>query len=141
MKYTFKFNNNSNNFRNNNDWSKILDNIILTDVMKKNPYLKTKEEKFIDAVLKDIAPKNDDRIIIDNTRSNNDFLKAVQFLKDYTPTKNYYELADGTPVVFFEDEIQIGYDLIPRNEFIDFTSLFTPAKKKTIIDIYIKIRH
>lgn len=144
-KYTFNIKNNTgNNFRTNTNWSKVLDNYILADVIAKNPYLKTNEERFIDSAFAAIKPFDDDHIIIKNgtkTTFDNEFINAVKFLKSYTPKDKYYELSDGTPIVFFEDEIQIGFDLIPRDEFTDFISTFTPAKKKTIIDIYIKIRH
>lgn len=149
MKYTFNLNNNNKNtFRNNNNWSKILDDIILSDVIKKNPYLKTKEESFIDSAIAAIKPATslfDDHIIINNgtkKESSPEFMDAVKFLSTYNNNKHpYYTLSDGTPIVFFEDEIQIGFDLIPRDEFEGFFYKLPERKKKTIIDIYIKIRH
>ena len=107
------------------DYSKILDNIIYADVIKKNPYLFTKNTR------KDIDI---------------DFIKASNFLATYREPKmtgNYiigktYYLSDNTPIIFYDDEIQIGFDVFKYSDFgsIDFINAISPKTKKTIIDIY-----
>ena len=147
MTTTFTFskkNNNTNNsFRFNNsssNYSKIIDNGILADLIKKNSYLfKTTQKKNEDA---DFFLAN-----LGKTYSD-DILKAANFLANY---KKYYKkytlpytlgkmytLTDGTPIVFYDDEIQIGFDIYKYADFSDtfFLSNLTPKKKQIIIDIY-----
>lgn len=78
-----------------------------------------------------------------------DFASACKFLDTYKKdlfafdTKDEYdfELADGTPVRIFDDEIQIGYDLYDLPFGKSFFDLNIPEKKKkTIIDIAIKLK-
>ena len=139
--YTFgKKNNNSYNpFHTSSkpNYSKILDDIIIADVIKKNSYLfnKTNDTAAIDATL--LGASYD-----------SDFDKAVKFLANYKkPKKNYilpfklnkmYTLSDGTPIIFYDDEIQIGFDTYSYADFSDlsFINALTPKKKKIIIDIY-----
>ena len=150
--YTIKINKNNNtsfNFRNTNNPSKDLDNLILSNLIKMNPYLaKEKDDDLINAML---AETNiiGDRILIPN-RDNSyllkdnfdtEFIKAAKFLSTYTPNKKSYILFDNTPIAFFEDEIQIGYDLIPLYKLgtEKYYKFFTPKFKNTIINIYISI--
>lgn len=82
-----------------------------------------------------------------------DFIEANNILFNYFKFKTFleksiyddydFELEDGTPVKIFDDEIQIGYDLIPIKYFANpETYLFglEPKKKKMIIDIAIKLK-
>jgi len=99
------------------------------------PYLKPKtEKKTIDVFF--TKPKD----LSDNLN----FYKACEFLSKYNSGKDEYdyELADGTPVRIFDDEIQIGYDVIPFDYILTpskYAQFFTPKKKKLIIDIAIKM--
>lgn len=112
------------------DYSKILDNIIYADVINKNPYLFTTTTK---------TTRNEDTTMCD-------FLKAAKFLASYKKpetTHNYilgktYYLSDNTPIIFYNDEIQIGFDVFKYSDFgsIDFIDTIAPKTKKTIIDIY-----
>ena len=111
------------------NYSKILDDIIYDNVIKKNSYLFTGMKK--------------SRYIEDVT---SDFLKAAEFLANYKEPKNKlhfiigrtYYLPDNTPIIFYDDEIQIGFDVFKYSDFgsIDFINAITPSAKKTIIDIY-----
>lgn len=111
------------------NYSKILDDIIYDNVVKKNSYLFT--------------GMNKSRYIGDVTY---DFLKAAEFLANYKEPKNKlhfiigrtYYLPDNTPIIFYDDEIQIGFDVFKYSDFgsVDFINAITPSAKKTIIDIY-----
>lgn len=143
MTKTYKFytgnkkNNNINNGSTN--YSSILDNIIASDVIKKNSYLFDTYNDYLDDLLTSKPLKDD----------NYEFIKAAKFLANYK--KNYYKLpkkyiygkmytlSDGTPVVFYDDEIQIGFDTYKYTDFGDTILLNTlPSKtKKIIINIYL----
>lgn len=135
MTKTYKFksaNNNSFPFYKSNDYSKTIDDIILSDIIKKNSYLidyDYKPSTTYYATLKD----------------SDEFTKAANFLANYKKNKTkkfiygkLYKLNDGTPIVFYEDEIQIGFDFYKYSDFNDsfFIDSLTPSKKKTIITIY-----
>lgn len=149
---TFYFDNNGTNFNTNNsfhkstDYSAILDNIIATNIKETNPYLKdytdTKSKSFIDNIIAASKP-----CYIDCSKKTDDFIKAANFLKNYSLKKykkmpftlgKTYKLIDGTPIIFYKDEIQIGLDLYSYSEFGDtlFLKKMTPKTKKLIIDIY-----
>ena len=112
------------------NYSKIIDDIICADVIKKNQYLFTKPT-VCNSYAEDIT---------------SDFLKAANFLANYKEPKNKlhfiigrtYYLSDNTPIIFYDDEIQIGFDVFKYSDFgsIDFINAITPSAKKTIIDIY-----
>jgi hypothetical protein len=116
-----------------------------------NPYL-GKKDNTLDAMLKEAGINNteDDHIIINNYDNryllkdyfdNDEFTKAAKFLSTYTPTKKSYIINKTLPITFFEDEIQIGYDLIPLHKLAspEYYTTFTPDIKKAIINIYISI--
>lgn len=144
MTKTYKFytgNNKNNNIINNGstNYSSILDDIIVSDVIKKNSYLFNSYNDYLDDLLTS-KPLKDDNL---------EFIKAAKFLANYK--KNYYKLpkkyiygkmytlSDGTPVVFYDDEIQIGFDTYKYTDFGDTILLNTlPSKtKKIIINIYL----
>lgn len=110
------------------DYSKILDNIIYNDVIKKSPYLFTKNT--CTSLTGDLG----------------DFFKAASFLANYKEPKkkcnfiigHTYYLPDNTPIIFYDDEIQIGFDVFKYSDFasFDFINEIDPKTKKTIIDIY-----
>lgn len=148
--YTFTTSKKSNNIPSSTNYSEILDNIIFTDVIKKNDYLFTYNEpiktqytdSFVDAIVDDIFDKN----IITFNLKDNDFIKASSFLanlnKHYSPFEfgKIYKLTDGTPIIFYDNEIQIGCDCFSYSDFADinFLNAIKPKTKKTIIDIYAK---
>ena len=131
--YNFKSaNNNTFSFCKNNDYSKTIDDIILSDIIKKNSYLIDYDYKPSTTY---IAPLKDD----------DEFIKAANFLANYKKNDykkfiygKLYKLNDGTPIVFYEDEIQIGFDFYKYSDFknASFISNLTSKKKKTIITIY-----
>ena len=142
---TYNFNTSELNKKSNDmffiptDYSKIIDDIIISDVVNKNSYLfKT--------------PKATTCIIDSGQLKNNtsEFIKAAKFLANYKePKKNKlkfiigktYYLIDGTPIIFYDDEIQIGFDLYKYKDFDSdiFIQDLDASKKKTIIDIYTNI--
>ena len=68
-----------------------------------------------------------------------DFKHAVDhILSLYNDRADFY-LPDGTPVRIFEDEIQVGYELIPFYKIKKDYSNISDTVKKAIIDIYITI--
>lgn len=147
--FTFGKTNNKNNstfhFNNSTNYSKILDDIILADIAKKNDYLfknKTTKEEDATIFLNNIGAIKKTYIIDD------DFSKAAKFLTNYKKyNKTYhlpyimgkmYTLSDGTPIVFYDDEIQIGFDTYSYSDFsnLDFLGSLNKNTKKTIINIY-----
>ena len=133
--YTFgkKNNNNSIPFSTSSkpNYSKIIDDIILTDIIKKNSYLFGNTMLDADDILLTAKPTKESKL--DN---------AIKFLSNYKKYKTSfkcpfalnktYTLTDGTPVVFYDDEIQIGFDIYKYSDFTDtfFLSNLTPKKKQ-----------
>lgn len=147
--YTFTSkNNNSNYFLNTSytkpNYSKIIDDGILADIIKKNSYMfGTTGNKYYTTAI-DTTP------IITGTalKGDDDFITAATFLANYKKAKKIklpyilgkmYTLSDGTPIVFYDDEIQIGFDTYKYSDFTDLSFLnnLTNATKKIIIKIYI----
>lgn len=121
---------------NKTDYSKTLDNIIYDNMMKVNPYLKSKEEIDTSVLIFNTA---------NNLNENIEFKKAANFLANYNKMKKFpyiigklYKLIDGTLVMFYEDEVQIGHDVYTYEEFnnISFLNTISEPKKKIIIDIF-----
>lgn len=146
-KYTFKLNNNNTpsfntTFRTKStDYSKILDDLILDDIIDKNPWLgkKSHEELFIDNLIEE-SNKYTTTFILDN-----DFYKAAKFLENYNSStfKPYkknktYELSDGSIITITDDYIHINDEMIFFNLLSDktFIKTLTPKMKKTICTIY-----
>ena len=152
--YTF-----NNDTKNNNtfcgkstNYSKILDDIIATDIIEKNsylkPYLGTTSNDFIDCMMKESAKKNCG-ICINGFALKDDSSKlidAANFLANYKKKKDIaskfifgktYKLMDGTPIIFYDDEIQIGFDLYSYDDFKDITflKLLPKTTKSAIISI------
>lgn len=150
--YTFKIKNNNNIYNKSSEtnWSKTLDNLILSNIKNSSPNMKAildnaKEKRFIDSMIKE---SNDTLRILDcnnccNTRC--PLYKAANYINTYKKQSNFpyifgkiYKLSDGTPIIFYDDEIQIGFDTYSYDLFNDFSfidSLSTDLKK-TIIRIY-----
>ena len=147
--FTFKTNkaNNGTIFSSNNklnyepNYSKIIDDIILADIKKKNDYLfetPTSKLYYSPIILNDSTLK-------DNKPS---LANAIKFLANYKSYKKSYKLpyilgkmytlSDGTPIVFYDDEIQIGFDTFKYSDFnnLSFLNGLTDNTKKIIINIY-----
>ena len=157
-KYTFSLNNNTNNnFRTTTNYSKILDDLIHDDIMSKNYYLnngniwsstnsstKTTGDKYLDKM---IGLGDNIKIKTIGLKDAKAFAEASNFLANYgkKTTKipyeygKVYELSDGTPIIFFDDSIQIGFDLYYFDDFKNtyFLNTITPNLKKTILSIYV----
>lgn len=145
--YDIKFtDNNIKNTNNGNIYSKILDDIILSTVKKNNSYLfntKKKDDDLIDAMFNEL----------DHTyiyKRDSLFAEACKILANYGKKKSImkgiklgkiYRLENGLPIIFYNDEIQIGTDIYSYSDFNDynFISSLSPEIKKTIININIKL--
>lgn len=145
--YDIKFiDNNVKNTNNGNIYSQILDDIILSSVKKNNSYLfntKKKDDDLIDAMFDEL----------DHTyiyKRNSLFAEACKILANYGKKKSImkgiklgkiYRLENGLPIIFYNDEIQIGTDIYSYSDFddYDFISSLSPEVKKTIININIKL--
>lgn len=149
MTKTYNFytkNNNSNNFfRKSTDYSTILDDIITDSLIKKNNYLfTTTKDDYLDSLL------DDSPIILSGStlKASDEFTKAATFLANYKKNKKTYKLPyilgkmytllNGTPIIFYDDEIQIGFDTYKYSNFNDLSFLngLTANTKKIIINIY-----
>lgn len=140
--FTFKTDNNTFSFPESTNYSKILDDFIANNIKENNKYL-------TDAIIKHDLGINTDNIVTGSSllKSNNKFAKAANFLANYAkfnkrsiPFKfgKVYKLANGTPIIFYDDEIQIGFDLYSYADFANFNfiNLLSEDTKKTIIEIY-----
>lgn len=145
--YDIKFtDNNIKNTNNGNIYSQILDDIIISTVKKNNSYLfntKKKEDDLIDAMFNEL----------DHTyiyKRDSLFAEACKILANYGKKKSIlkgiklgkiYRLENGLPIIFYNDEIQIGTDIYSYSDFNDynFISSLSPEIKKTIININIKL--
>lgn len=132
--FTFPFFNKKYTYEPN--YSKIIDDIILSDVIDKNSYLFTSGTTYIPITSSPL--KGDDK-----------FIKAANFLANYKKNKKIYKtipyelgkmytLSDGTPIVFYDDEIQIGFDTFKYSDFsnLSFLKGITDNTKDIIINIY-----
>lgn len=145
--YDIKFtDNNIKNTNNGNIYSQILDDIILSTVKKNNSYLfntKKEDDDLIDAMFNEL----------DHTytyKRDSLFANACKILANYGKKKSImkgiklgkiYRLENGLPIIFYNDEIQIGTDIYSYSNFSDynFISSLSPEIKKTIISINIKL--
>lgn len=156
---TIKTNNTASN--NSANFSKILDDIILSDIIKKNSYLgikKTPDTSNGFTYINKNADYSDILGIIDAGNKcdssllkakANAFAKAANILANYNKPKinklpyilgkTYY--FGNTAVIFYDDEIQIGFDTYSYKDFdnILFLNALPKPTKKIIIDITIKI--
>lgn len=146
--YTFSKDNNSKNnifsfqkSSNKPNYSKIIDNIILGDVINKNSFL-------FKHATPSIKKNEDANIFLANLGYTPSYYDAVNFLANYKSyNKKYtlpyklnkmYTLSDGTPIIFYDDEIQIGFDSYKYSDFADisFINGITSNTKKIIINIF-----
>ena len=144
-KFTTKKNNNTtfipfNTISYEPNYSEIIDNIILGDIKKKNDYL-------FGSTSTTYIPLSSSYLKADDK-----FIKAANFLANYKKNKKIYKtipyelgkmytLSDGTPIVFYDDEIQIGFDTFKYSDFSDLSFLngISDNTKKAIINISINI--
>ena len=150
--FSFKTNNSGNKFFLNNTTtaSEALDNIITSSIIKKNNYLfNHTDDSEID--LFDYPKKNKKTYIpihFSSILKDDEFINAAKFLANYKIYKKsikipyiigkMYELIDGTPIIFYDDEIQIGFDTYSYADFnnIAFLNTLSTNTKKVIINIY-----
>lgn len=143
--YTFNTSNNNTNkfftfsFLKKNkptDYSKILDDIILDNLIETNSYLKDYKTKEEDA-----------KIFTASTASlkDDEFNEAAIFLANYGKMNHFpfeigkiYKLSNGSSIIFYDDEVQIDRDIYSYSKFndINFLNTLSAPKKKLIIDIY-----
>ena len=122
------------------NYSEIIDDIIASDIKKKNSYL------FSDDILGGTTyiPLSSSYL-----KDDDEFIKAAKFLANYKKNKftyknipfilnKKYKLSNGTPIIFYDDEIQIGFDVYKYSDFSDLSFLngITDNTKKIIINIY-----
>ena len=149
MKKTFKYSGNNYNsgisfFHSNSDstnYSSIIDDIILADIIDKNKYLFNKPTKKYTTTIDD-----GDIISIGCPK----LYTAGKFITNYKKYINTYKLpfklnemytlTDGTPIIFYDDEVQIGFDTYKYSNFSDLSFLnnLSTKKKNIIINIYTK---
>lgn len=146
--------NNPSNFIKSNA-SAYIDSLVLSNLKRTAPYLfgkstaddkledgktytftkKAKKSKTIDITISGLKPKKATNYDLDS------FTNAVLYLlgKDGGDTYDF-KLDDGTPVKLFDDELQIGYELLPLTEgTLYLYNTLSESRKKNIIDIYINI--
>lgn len=121
------------------DYSKIIDDVITADIIAKNSYLFSKTNDYLDDLLINAKPTKDTKLEdAINLLANYNKLKSKKSY--FLPFKlnTLYTLSDGTPIIFFDDEIQIGCDFYKYTNFSNasFINTLTPKKKKVIIDIF-----
>lgn len=157
--FTIK-NNNTNNTNNgsNTNYSSMLDSIILSNIKKTTPYIIDSEYKkttpiytfkkydAIDPFIAAMLSEHGDYTPSSLSLKDIDFIKAAKYLANYKTSNKIkfgktYHLADGTPIIFFKDEVQIGFDAYDYDDLlnIDFLNGLTTKKKDMIINIVINI--
>lgn len=145
-KYTFKIKNNPSTFftpsNKSTNYSKILDDLILDDLIKKNEWLNTKTYIIPG---NDYTTKKTSTIKIKFDDSEDLYGKVCKFFADKDSLKNtfikdkIYYLADGTPFYITDDYITIGFNTYYFYEF-DTPKFFYSLNddiKKTICTIYV----
>ncbi len=147
---TFKINNTSNDnytFPTTN-YSTILDNIIAANIKATNKYLNcgTIDDDFISTMMADSKKKHMFDLTGSYLNDDDKFIKAANFIANYKKTTKKlpfilgktYKLINGTPIIFYDDEIQIGLDLYSYSDFgnIKFLNTLNEPTKKIIINIF-----
>ncbi len=137
-------------FTDNNDYSKILDNIILDTVINNNDYLFNTKKKEEDTLISKMMDKICTFNFGKSKKDEMSFAEACAILANIGKKKNYYGLRlnhtyyleDGTPIIFFDDEIKIGKDYYDYCDFASpiFIKGFKPEMKKKITKITIDIK-
>lgn len=155
--YTFNVNKNTktiNSSNNNFNTSAYIDNVVLSNLKRAIPYAfkgtidedyrpsmyVTEPKKVVDI---DITIKKSPTTYTSlDFNKYTDFIKAIEFLSsldNYDDSADFY-LEDGTPVRIFEDEIQVGFTLIPLRKISkNAYDKLSKKNKKAIIDLVINI--
>lgn len=154
MKYIYSIND---IFKSEKTGTEKLNDLINKSFAKKNPWFGKKEPKndideLIDSLLNASKPKkttitDTTFILFEEPKHNNiDIIdKTIDELIDeiigMSSEKKYdFKLNDGTPVKFYDDRIQIGYDVFTFGCPFYASPEKTKKIKKTITDIYISIK-
>lgn len=154
MKYIYSIND---IFKSEKTGTEKLNDLINKSFAKKNPWFGKKEPKndideLIDNLLNASKPKKTTTtdttfILFEEPKHNNiDIIdKTIDELIDEiigmsTEKKYDFKLNDGTPVKFYDDRIQIGYDVFTFGCPFYASPEKTKKIKKTITDIYISIK-
>lgn len=154
MKYIYSIND---IFKSDKTGTEKLNDLINKSFAKKNPWFGKKEPKsdideLIDSLLNASKPKKTTTtdttfILFEEPKHNNiDIIdKTIDELIDEiigmsTEKKYDFKLNDGTPVKFYDDRIQIGYDVFTFGCPFYASPEKTKKIKKTITDIYISIK-
>ena len=149
-KYTFSLKNNNKNINTNTfyskypNYSKILDDLIASDIKAKNTWLNTSNtsDNIIKIKINDSEPTDLISAIVKESSMNNvyEFFKGYKFSKKspFIKDKIYY-LADGTPFYLTDDYITIGFKTYYFYEFgmPTFIGSLSEDFKKTIATIYV----
>ena len=132
-----------NPFYKSTNYSKILDDLILDDIIEKNSWLNYNKpsDDLTSAFIAGDKKKYTTPSIFDD-----DFKKASDFLANYGKKKAFYypfkkdktyELSDGTIITITDDYIHINEKMYFFNLMDDtFFLNLTPKEKKTICTIY-----
>lgn len=135
-----------------NDYSKILDNIILNTVIDNNSYLfdiKKKEDeslisKMLDSICKFnfIKPKKDDMTFVEACMILANLGTTTYHNKYGIKLNHTYYLEDGTPIIFYSDEFKIDSEYFDYDDFTSpyFIKTIKPEMKKKISKINITIK-
>ena len=152
MKYIYSIND---IFKSDKTGTEKLNDLINKSFAKKNPWFGKKEPKsdideLIDSLLNASKPKKTTTtdttfILLEEPTSNSFINKTIDELIDeiigMSSEKKYdFKLNDGTPVKFYDDRIQIGYDVFTFGCPFYASPEKTKKIKKTITDIYISIK-
>ena len=152
MKYIYSIND---IFESEKTGTEKLNDLINKSFAKKNPWFGKKEPKndidaLIDSIFNASKPKKtittDTTFILLEEPTNNSFInKTIDELIDeiigMSSEKKYdFKLNDGTPVKFYDDRIQIGYDVFTFGCPFYASPEKTKKINKTITDIYISIK-
>lgn len=125
------------------DYSKDLDNLILSSIADKNHgtaslYIKPAKKTKLSFIFGKKSAKKATKI--------NTLLDAINYLAHYYEPKDNLShdyikitLADGTILRIFNDEIQINDTLLSLDDSAALMNAITPKKQKYIIDFAIKI--
>lgn len=146
-KYTFTFPKSTNNTLNEyTNCSKIIDDIILSNIKKNNPYLfesdTTNSLKNREINIDITIPKNKKLNVSIRSGAFKKYINMFLNNKNNIIEDDYdFLLSDGTPVKLFSDEIQIGYDIIPLNNFtLALYNKLSKEQRNKITEIYIYIK-